>query len=47
MPVIGTHIRFYNQVFIGLLSLRMLEIMSYLVISVRELVILVGEMRCL
>ena len=33
--------------FFGLLSLKMLEIMFYLVISVRELVILVGEMRCL
>ena len=40
MPVIGLHIRFYNQVFIGLLYLRMIEIMSYLVTSVRELAIL-------
>ena len=47
MSVIGPHIRFYNQVFIGLLSLKMLEIMFYLVISLRELLILVGEMRCL
>ena len=47
MSVIGPHIRFYNQVFIDLLSLSMLEIMFYLVISVRELVTLGGEMRCL
>ena len=47
MPVRGPHIRFFNQVFTGLLSLRMLEIMFYLVISVGELVILVEGMRCL
>ena len=35
MPMIGPHITFYNKGFIGLLSLKMLEIMSYLVISVR------------
>ena len=35
MPVIGPHKRFFSQVFIGLLSLRMLEIMFYLVKSVR------------
>ena len=47
MPARGPHIRFCNQVFIGLFSLRTLEDMSYLVISVRELVTLVGGMRCL
>ena len=47
MPVRGPHIRFYNQVFIGLLSLRTPEGTFYLVISVRELVTLAGEMRCL
>ena len=47
MPVKGPHIKFYNQVFIGLLSLRTPEGTFYLVISVRELVTLAGEMRCL
>src|ERR1041385_8215931 len=38
MPVKGPHIKFYNQVFIGLLFLRTPEGTFYLVISVRELV---------
>ena len=47
MPVKEPHIKFYNQVFIGLLFLRTPEGTFYLVISVRELVTLAGEMRCL
>src|SRR3954463_9237567 len=47
MPVKGPHTKFYNHVFIGLLSLRTLKGTFYLVISVRELVTLAGEMRCL
>src|SRR3954467_10467729 len=42
MPVKGPHIKFYNQVFIGLLSLRTPEGTFYLVISVRELVTFQG-----
>src|SRR3954470_8157676 len=37
----------FQSCFIGLLASKMLEIMSYLVISVRELVTLVGQMICL
>ena len=47
MAMKGPHIKFYDQVFIGLLFLRMPEGTFYLVISVRELVTLAGEMRCL
>ena len=47
MPMIEPCIRFFNQVFIGQLSLKMLEILFCLVISVKELVTLVEEMRCL
>src|SRR3954470_217204 len=35
MPVKGPHIKFYNQVFIGLLFLRMHDGTFYFVISVR------------
>ena len=38
---IELHTRYYNLVFIGLLSSKMLVSLSYLVMNVRELVILV------
>ena len=44
---IGLHKRFYNQVFIGLLFLKMQGNLFYHVMSVKELVTLVDVMRCL
>ena len=40
-------IRYYNLVFIGLLFSRMLVSLSYLVMNVKELVILVDVRKCL
>ena len=47
MPEIELHIRHCNLVFIGLLSSRMLVSLSYLVMNVKELVILVDVKKCL
>ena len=44
---IELHIRYYNLVFIGLLSSKMLVSLSYLVMNVKELVILVDIKKCL
>ena len=41
------HIRYCNLVFIGLLSSRMPVSLSYLVMNVKELVILVAVKKCL
>ena len=41
------HIRYCNLVFIGLLFSRMLVCLSYLVMNVKELVILVDVRKCL
>ena len=41
------HIRYCNPVFIGLLSSKMLVSLSYLVMNVKELVILVDVKKCL
>ena len=41
------HIRYYNLVFIGLLSLRMHVSLFSLVTNVKELVTLVDIMKCL
>ena len=41
------HTRYYNLVFIGLLFSRMLVSLSYLVMNVKELVILVDVRKCL
>ena len=47
MLEIGLHIRYCNLVFIGLLSSKMLISLSYLVMNVKELVILVDVKKCL
>ena len=47
MLEIEPHIRYYNLVFIGLLSSRMRVSLSYLVMNVKELVILVDIKKCL
>ena len=47
MLEIELHIRYCNLVFIGLLSSRMLVSFSYLVMNVKELVILVDVKKCL
>ena len=47
MREIELHKRFYNKVFIGLLSLKMLESLFSLVMNVKELVMLLDVMRCL
>ena len=44
---IELHIRYCNPVFIGLLSSRMHVSLSYLVMNVKELVILVDVKKCL
>ena len=44
---IELHIRYCNLVFIGLLSSRMPVSLSYLVMNVKELVILVDIKKCL
>ena len=44
---IELHIRYCNLVFIGLLSSKMLVSLSYLVMNVKELVILVDAKKCL
>ena len=44
---IELHIRYCNLVFIGLLSSKMLVSLSYLVMNVKELVILVDVKKCL
>ena len=44
---IELHTRYYNLVFIGLLSSKMLVSLSYLVMNVKELVILVDIKKCL
>ena len=44
---IELHIRYCNPVFIGLLSSRMPVSLSYLVMNVKELVILVHVKKCL
>jgi hypothetical protein len=44
---IEPHKRFYNQVFIGQPSLKMLEGIFYLAMNVKELVIFLDEMKCL
>jgi hypothetical protein len=41
------HIRYYSLVFIGLLSSKMHVSLSYLVMNVKELVILVDVRKCL
>ena len=41
------HTRYYNLVFIGLLSSKMLVSLSCLVMNVKELVILVDIKKCL
>ena len=43
---IELHIRYCNLVFIGLLSSKMLVSLSYLVMNVKELVILVDVKKC-
>ena len=43
---IELHIRYCNPVFIGLLSSKMLVSLSYLVMNVKELVILVDVKKC-
>ena len=47
MLEIELHIRYYNPVFIGLLSSKMLVSLSCLVMNVKELVILVDIKKCL
>jgi hypothetical protein len=47
MLEIEPHKRFYNQVFIGQPSLKMLEGMFYLAMNVKELVIFLDAMKCL
>ena len=47
MLEIDLHTRYYNLVFICLLSSRMLVSMSCLVMNVKELVILVDVKKCL
>ena len=47
MREIELHIRYCNPVFSGLLSSRMLVSLSYLVMNVKELVILVDIKKCL
>ena len=47
MLEIELHIRYYNPVFIGLLSSRMPVSLSCLVMNVKELVILVDVKKCL
>mgnify|MGYP005816573349 FL=1 len=47
MLEIELHIRYCNPVFIGLLSSRMPVSSSYLVMNVKELVILVDVKKCL
>ena len=47
MLEIELHIRYCNPVFIGLLSSRMPVSLSYLVMNVKELVILVDVKKCL
>ena len=47
MLEIELHTRYYNLVFIGLLSSKMLVSLSYLVMNVKELVILVDVKKCL
>ena len=44
---IELHIRYCNPVFIGLLSSKMPVSLSYLVMNVKELVILVDVKKCL
>ena len=44
---IELHTRYYNLVFIGLLSSRMLITLSCLVMNARELAILVDVRKCL
>ena len=44
---IELHIRYCNPVFIGLLSSKMLVSLFYLVMNVKELVILVDVKKCL
>ena len=44
---IELHIRYFNPVFIGLLSTKMLVSLSCLVMNVKELVILVDVKKCL
>ena len=47
MLEIELHKRFYNQVFIDLLFLKMQESLFYLVMNVKELVTSLGAMKCL
>ena len=47
MLEIELHTRYCNPVFIGLLSSRMLVSLSYLVMNVKEFVILVDVGKCL
>ena len=47
MLEIELHIRYCNVVFIGLVSSKMLVSLSYLVMNVKELVILVDVEKCL
>ena len=47
MLEIELHTRYYNLVFIGLLSSKMLVSLSYIVMNVKELVILVDVKKCL
>jgi hypothetical protein len=47
MLEIELHKRFYNQVFIGLPFLKMLENFFYLAMNAKELVIFLDAMKCL
>jgi hypothetical protein len=47
MLEIELHKRFYNQVFIGLPFLKMVESLFYLVMNAKELVIFLDAMKCL
>ena len=47
MLEIELHTRYCNLVFIGLLSSKMLVSLSYLVMNVKELVILLDVKKCL
>jgi hypothetical protein len=44
---IELHKRFYNQIFISLPFLKMLESLFYLVMNVKELAIFLDAMKCI
>jgi hypothetical protein len=47
MLEIELHKKFYNQIFIGLPFLKMLESLFYLVMNAKELEIFLNAMKCL